>query len=140
MKKTFLFLIIFLLSLPVQIYAICEGPIVPCGAEGMPACTLCHLFELLNNILEFFLTCLVPLTALFMIVLGGAMFILSRLEIVPINIFSQAKQIVTAVFVGLVIIFSSWVFLNTFLTVIGVAEWTGLGDNWWEITCSPPGE
>jgi len=52
-------------------------------------------------------------------------------------LFSQAKKAITATVIGLAIVFISWIFLNTFLTFIGVAEWTGLG-TWWQWTDKCP--
>jgi len=140
-------LLLALVLIPFQTQAICEGPLVPCGlSEDSPntpginerdPCRLCHLFALLDNILRFIITCLVPIVSVLMFTIGGVLFILSQFDIVSVDIFSKAKGTVTAVVIGLVIIFASWVFLNLFLSTIGVAHWTGLG-SWWEITCRPP--
>ena len=146
MKKIILTLtLLTVIFFPFQTMAICEGPIVPCGlSEDSPntpginesePCTLCHLFALLDNILRFMLTCLAPIIAVLMLTMGGVLIILSQLDIVSISIFSQAKSIITAVIIGLVIIFASWVFLNAFLSTIGIADWTGLG-TWWQINCN----
>ncbi len=135
MKKNLLIIILILSIFPFSTQAICEGPIVPCGREGTPPCTLCHLFELLDNILRFIITCLVPIVSVLMFTIGGVLFILSQFDIVSLGIFIKAKGTVTAVVVGLVVIFIAWVFLNLFLSTIGIAEWTGLG-SWWEITCN----
>lgn len=114
-----------------QVLAICEGPIVPCGMSGQPICQFCHIFALINNILNFLLTCLTPVIAGLMLVFGGLYLLTAGTS--PER-FSQAKSIITAVIIGLVIVFLSWIFLNTFLDAIGVAEWTGLG-TWWKISC-----
>jgi hypothetical protein len=134
MRKTLLTILLISIFLPFVAQAGCEGPLVPCGTSTTPPCTLCHLFELLNNILDFLLTCLAPIVAVLMFTIGGLLFILSQFDIVSANIFSQAKGIVTAVVVGLVIIFASYIFLNAFLSTIGYADWTGLG-TWWQINC-----
>ena len=134
MKKIFLTILLVSIFFPFYAQAGCEGPLVPCGREGTSPCTLCHLFELLDNILRFILTCLAPLVAVLMLTFGGLLFVLSQFDIVSLGIFVQAKGIVTAVVVGLVIIFGGWVLLNAFLLTIGMADWTGLG-TWWEISC-----
>ena len=128
-KKSLIILLLFVLLVPIQSFAGCEGPIVPCSGAN---CRLCHIFVLLNNVLAFILTCLVPIAATIMLVWGGFYFLGSGAK--PDDI-SRAKGIVTAVVIGLVIIFVAWVFLNTFLTSIGVAEWTGLEEGWWNIRC-----
>jgi len=127
------FLIALFFSLtPSQAWAACptEG-IVPCGTSDCP-CQFCHIFVLINNIINFILTRLVPIAAGLMLIIGGFYFLIAGPD--PGKI-SQAKSIVTAVVIGIVVVFVAWVFLNTFLTTIGVATWTGL-DNWWEIACS----
>jgi len=126
-------IVIFLVSLflvPVRVLAICQGPLVPCGGEGNP-CQFCHIFVLINNILNFILTCLTPIIASLILVIGG--FYLLTAGPSPEKV-SQAKSIITAAVIGIVIIFVAWVFLNTFLDAIGVAEWTGL-KTWWKIEC-----
>ena len=155
MKKTFLTILLVSILFPFYAQAGCEGPLVPCGrccelmsingmclvpcdgvepVESADRCTLCHLFVLLDNILRFILTCLVPLVAVLMLTIGGLLFVLSQFDIVSLGIFVQAKGIITAVVVGLVIVFASYIFLNTFLLTIGMAEWTGL-KTWWIIKC-----
>jgi hypothetical protein len=121
-------LVFFFLSLAGQIFAICEGPIVPCGGEGNP-CQFCDIFVLINNIIGFILTCLTPIIAGLMLVFGGLYMLTAGPS--PERV-GQAKSIITSVIIGLVIIFIAWVFLNTFLSYIGLASWTG---TWWQIQC-----
>lgn len=146
MKKIFLTILLASTLFPLQAQAqgACGGPLVPCGlSKDSPntpginetdVCGFCHLFALLDNILRFILTCLVPIIAVLMFTIAGVLFILSRFDMVSVDILSKAKGTVTAVVVGLVIIFASYIFLNAFLNAIGYATWTGL-DTWWEITC-----
>ncbi len=128
----------FLFLIPAQT----QAGLVPCGAsqddtdtedvfEDQP-CQFCHIFVLINNIISFILTRLVPIAAGLMLIIGGFYFLIAGAD--PGKI-SQARSIITAVVIGIVVVFVAWVFLNTFLSTIGVATWTGL-DNWWEITCS----
>jgi len=124
-------LVFFFLSLAGQTFAICEGSLVPCGGTGQPTCQFCHIFVLINNIISFILTCLAPIVAGLMLVIGGLYLLAAGPS--PEKV-SQAKSIITAAVIGIVIIFVAWVFLNTFLDAIGVAEWTGL-KTWWEIKC-----
>ncbi len=147
MKKIFFVIFLTFALVPGLTEAICEGPIVPCGGTDQPACQFCHIFVLVNNIINFVLTCLTPIAAALMLVVGGLMLMLSYLSEVEIlpggtkggpKLLSQARGIITATVVGLVIIFIAWVFLNTLLTYIGVTEWTGLhgeSGNWWQINC-----
>jgi hypothetical protein len=138
-QKLLLLVVVVSFLTPLSALAICEGPIVPCGRDlnnngridAGEQCQFCHIFTLINNILGFILTCLTPIIAGLMLVLGGIYMLTAGPS--PERM-SQAKSIITAVVIGLVIIFLAWVFLNTFLDAIGVAEWTGLG-TWWKIKC-----
>ena len=136
---------LFLVLAPTQL----QAALVPCGydinGDGIydPAtegCQLCHIFVLINNILIFLLIPnadinnnlpLIPTVATLMIIIGGFYLLIAGPN--P-EFFNQGKSILTATVIGLVICLGAWVFLSTFLDMIGVAEWTGLG-NWWEIDC-----
>ena len=146
-------------------YAICEGRILPCppdndgdgkygemerpfvkrGLDGyyendldkdnnwdVEMCTFCHIFELANNIIVYLMTCLTPIISGVMLIIGGFYFMIAGVDPGKME---QGKKIITAAIVGLIVIFVSWVLLNTFLTSIGIAEWTGLG-SWWEFKCN----
>lgn len=130
-KNILLLIFLFLSLVPIPVQADCEGPIVPCGTSTTSPCRFCDIFELINNIFGYILTCLAPILAGLMLVIGG--FYLLAAGPSPEKV-GKAKSVVTATVIGLVIVFIAWVFLNTFLNMIGVAEWTGL-KNWWEIKC-----
>lgn len=110
--------------------------LVPCGGPGQDPCQFCHLFVLIDNIISYFLGNIVTPIALLMIVLGGFYMIISSGN--PEE-FQKAKSFVTAVVMGMAIIFVALAFLYTFFDIIGVAEWTELKGwrltDWWEIIC-----
>jgi len=124
-----------------SVLAICEGPIVPCGGDN--PCQFCHIFVLIANIVNYVLTCLVPIVAGLMIIIGGLYLLAAGASPETLG---KAKSVITAAVIGLVIIFLAWVFLNTLLTYMGIAEWTGLLDNpntpqvegWWDFTGKCP--
>jgi len=109
-----------------------EAGLVPCGQSVDDPCKLCDLFVLINNIFTYFFTGILPVVATGLIVWGGFVLVTAGENEKK---YTEAKNIITAVVIGLVIIFASWIFLNTFLSSIGVAEWTGLEQGWWEIEC-----
>ncbi|MBU1877239.1 hypothetical protein KKA72_02790, partial [Patescibacteria group bacterium] len=109
----------------------CNASIIPCGTTGTPTCQFCHIFVLLNNIITYTLTCLTPIAGVLMIVIGGFILLTAGNNR---KRFEEAKKIITATVIGIVIILTAWLLLNTFLTAIGVANWTGLG-SWWRIEC-----
>ena len=129
MKKTVLlfFLILFLLlvSLPAQ------AQLVPCGGEGQPECTICHLFLMLNNIIGFIMFKLVPPVAIVMLIVGGIMYFFAGAS--P-QALSQAKSIITSVAIGLAIIFCAWIIINTVLVQSGIVKAESIL-KWYEISC-----
>jgi len=94
-------------------------------------CQLCHFFYMFQGIINKVLFTIVPLTAVLMLVVGGAFFIFSAGN--PGNV-ARAKSIITATVIGLIIVYAAWLIVNTFLIAIGVETWTGL-KNWFEINC-----
>lgn len=130
--STTILVFFFLLSVS-QIWAAgtdCPKGIVPCGTELCP-CGFCDFFKLFHNIINFLLLRIAPIIATLMLVIGGLFLLVARGN--P-ELFSKAKSIITATIIGLVIMFVAWIFLNTFLDYLGVAEWTGLG-TWWQMQC-----
>jgi len=137
MKKLLAVSFVFLM-LPVLVQAQCppEGSLVPCGGEGCP-CTLCHFFEMIQNIIDFVLRDIVPAVAVLMVVVAGAMMISAYAGSAGPEMIAKAKKILMSVIIGLFIIYLAWIIINSFLSAIGVASWTGL-DNWWTIDCEVP--
>ncbi len=108
-----------------------EG-LVPCGNVDTCPCELCDFFVMIDNWIKGLLFLVVPPLAVLMIAIGGGMYIISQGN--P-EMLSRAKRLFTAVVIGLLIIYGAWLFVNTFLMAIGVAEWTGLKEGWWIIPC-----
>ena len=147
-KISIVILVLFFLFSANFAFAICDMKgIVPCGScldydetgqciNPQPKCEFCHLFVLLNNMVTFILTCLVPIFAGLMTVIGGLYLLVAGAgqELADPALFTKAKSILTGGAIGLVVIFVSWVFINTFLQSIGLADWTHLEEGWWEIT------
>jgi len=140
MKKAILiFLTVTLLAgfcLPVS------AGLVPCGlSEDDPnqpgdqteACTSCHLFIMMDTIIDYILIFIVPSIAVLMIVIGGAYYVVSQGSSEKL---SKAKSIFVSVAIGLLIVYGAWIIVNFFMSSMGVAEWTGLKNGWWKINCS----
>ena len=141
MKKIFLITFLFFSLAPNLVGA--RG-LVPCGgcavdyaADGScptpePSCQLCHLFTLLDNIVDFVLFRIILPLATLLLVFGGILFIFSAEN--PENV-KKGRAILTSVVIGLIIIFAAWLIINAFFTLMGVAEWTGLREGWFRIPC-----
>jgi hypothetical protein len=144
-KSLFIFVFLSFLVfsfLPDLVIAACQpGDLVQCGRDcngngeidKNEQCTLCDFFALMSRVLSFILTRLAPILAGLLVVIGGVYYLAGGQN--PATI-STAKNILLAVAAGLVILFVAWVALNTFLTGIGVATWTGLEAGWWKFNCN----
>ncbi len=117
------------------------------GGEDKPTdipCQFCHIFIMIKGIVDFALLQLVPVIAVLLLTIGGVMYIVARGN--PSQI-TQAKSILTSVVVGLVIILSAWLIVNSIFTFTGLMNphpgWDPT--KWFEINCgglssnSPPG-
>ena len=104
--------------------------LVPCGTPGCP-CELCDLFKMITNIVNYIVLGIVPLIAVLFVAYGGFQYITAAGD--PSKT-KGAKDVFTAVVIGLVIIYSSWLVVGFALNMIGVADWTGL-KTWYQIDC-----
>jgi len=138
-KKTkILIIILFLGCFLVASQASAQG-LVPCGQrENNPdttwddtnPCTLCHFFVLIERVLEFVFFKLTPPLALLMLVIGGGMFMLAAGD--PQKI-TQARKIISSVFIGIVIVYGSFFLIGLLLQSIGLATWTEtIYFDWWD--------
>src|SRR3989338_9502799 len=132
--------ILFLLFSAVPLTA--DAGIVQCGAgqddlttpginENKP-CEFCDIFKLITGIINFFVLPppagfgVVPLIATLLILVGGFYILIAAGR--P-DMQNKGKTILTAVVIGLLIVYIAWVVVNFILTFFGVAQWTGLTDN-----------
>lgn len=119
------------LALPLFLFAE-EGGLVPCE---IGSCTICHLFELFVNVVQYFLTWIIPPVATIMFLWAGIVFYTSGGVPDKVN---QAKDVIKYAVLGLVLIYSAWVIVGAFLSVMGYSG----ADSWynWEIDCEAPEE
>ena len=111
----FLFLLI-ILFIAFPVYAgIHTGPIVPCGGTGQADCTLCHLWNLGSNIINFISFNLAIPFATILFVAAGIIFLVSGGNEQKVAL---AKSIFTNVVIGLLIIFTSWLLIDTLFKTI----------------------
>jgi len=134
-KKIFLIIFLTLLFFPLLGWAL-DYPLVPCGQteddldspyNETDPCTLCYLFVLFKNIIDFLLFTIVPPLAILMIAIAGAMFLFAAGNPSTLN---QAKSILTSTGIALIIIYGAWLLLGLIFSIIGVASWTGLAGGW----------
>jgi len=110
------------------------GGLVPCGTPCCP-CTLCDAFVLGQNVVNMLLFRIVPIIAVFLIIIGGLMMVFAYAGSGGPSALEKAKSLFTSVIIGLLIIYCAWLIVNLFLMVLGVTQWTGSAGQWWKITC-----
>ncbi len=125
------------------------GGLVPCGRkcddqatvirEDAP-CTLCATFVLLKRVIDYTFAYIVIPLAILMIVIGGLLYMLvvedpRRME--------QAKTLLTAATIGIIVMFAAWLIVNLVLFVISEQKIPLPGDiakifgrPWNEVSCS----
>jgi len=108
--------------LAANVWAVSWLPLVPCGGEGQPACKLCYLWQLFSNLINFVIFGLsVPIAALLFIV-AGVFFLIAGGNESKVN---KAKEIFTKTIIGLVIIFCSWLIVDTLIKTLVVSPTDG---------------
>ena len=98
--------------------AFVTDPIVPCTDD----CTLCHLWELASNIINFLSFNLAIPMAVLLFVAAGIMFLISGGNQEKVAL---ARSIFTNTIIGLVIIFASWMLIDTLLKTIAIEAFSG---------------
>jgi len=121
-------LLFFLFFAPILTSA---AGLVPCGGPGESACNTCHLLVLVQNVLEFALK-MAFLIIVGFIAYGGFRWIFSLGKEENLK---AGQQIITNAIIGLIIILTAWVIVNTvFWTIkqMGGNDYTG---TWFHIEC-----
>ena len=88
-------------------------------------CQLCHLFVIIDGIMDFILVDIVPSLTVAVLVIGGAMFYLSGFK--P-ELQKTSKELFKNVLKGLVLIYGAYMIVGIFLTVLGAADMNPLKD------------
>jgi len=117
---------------------------VPCGrtpsviqVDGTMAviidCSFCHLFVMIDGIVDFVLLKLVPPIATLILIFAGISFYFALGN--PEK-FRHARSVLLSVVIGLVIIYASWIIINAVMVeIMGAADWVGFGEGWFRIDC-----
>jgi len=127
MRKTiFLIGLLFLLLMPFSAAA----RLVPCGPRTGVDCQLCHLFVLLDNILDLVMFRIVPVLASLMLMIGGIWYFFAGVSPEQKN---KAQGIITSSIIGIVVILTAWIVVNTILVHSGIVD--GSIAPWHQIRC-----
>ncbi len=115
-SKRFKIIFVFLLFVNFLFVFIAQaGGLVPCGGSGEPECKLCHLWQLFSNIINFVLIKLAVPVAVFMIVIAGFIYITSAGKDKQLQL---AKNIIFNVVIGIAIMLSAWLIVDTMIKTI----------------------
>lgn len=131
MKKQIpVLLLIILAALSLPLMAKTAG-LVPCGGANEKECTACDLVVLFQNVLDYALVLAFTIAVGF-IAYGGIRLIFSAGNDANIKI---GHKIITNALIGLVIILSAWMIVNTAFWLaksVGGQDYTG---TWFRIEC-----
>jgi hypothetical membrane protein len=116
-QKIFLsFLIIAGLFLAGEVLA----GLVPCGTSEHPEpCTLCHLWQLASNVINFLIFNLAVPATILLFLASGLIFLTSAGSEERIKL---AKKIFTNTVIGIFIVFCSWLIIDTLLKSVAKGE------------------
>lgn len=117
------------------------GGLVPCGRncddtstlirEDAP-CTLCATFVLSKRVIDFTFAYIVIPLAVLMLVIGGVLFLFAAEDTQRIN---QARALLTAAVIGLVVVFATWLVVNLAIFFLTGEMGKVFGKRWNEISC-----
>jgi hypothetical protein len=134
MKKTILsaFIVVLFFAAANRVSA---AGLVPCGGPGEASCDLCFLFSLVKTAVDFILLTVIPPVAALIIILSGINLMANRNSPETVN---KTKKVLYSTFMGLAIIFTGWVVINTALSAMKVTAWEGTEGKWWKfsLTCA----
>ena len=96
-------------------------PLVPCGGAGNP-CTLCHLWQLGSNIINFIIWNLsIPIASLLFLA-AGVIFLTSGGNQERVGL---GKRIFTNTAIGLIVVFCAWLLVDTLFKTLASGGFMG---------------
>jgi len=135
--KKYLFGLLMIIVIAIPLCALAgglEGPLVPCGRQGQPACTLCDIFIMVQNIIDFIFVAIFILAPIY-VLWGGFEILTSAGETGKV---SNGKKKITAAVVGIVIALVAWTGLNMGFNAL-VSVGPGFPWPWNEVKCEGGG-
>ena len=127
--STIIFLFFLNTAVAISLFSTPQGDIY---TKNPTEITFCDIFKVIRNLLDIVFFELVPPVAALLLASAGVWMLFSEEN--PSNL-EKGKNIIRSVIIGLIIIYGSWLIVNLFFQIIGVADWTGLDKGWWQINC-----
>ncbi|OGY63003.1 MAG: hypothetical protein A2745_03020 [Candidatus Harrisonbacteria bacterium RIFCSPHIGHO2_01_FULL_44_13] len=115
MKNLLLFIsLLLLLSFSFANLAFAQGSLIPCkpqlvGGELVDKCTFADLVTLVRNVIDWFLTFVIPLAAVF-IIYGGFVIMFAGGDPGKAK---KGREIITAAVIGIAIAMGTWLIVTT---------------------------
>lgn len=109
--------------------------LVPCGGEGEPLCNICYVFVLIQNLFDFLSLKLIPPIVILVIIVAGLIIMFS---LGGQKLFNFARNLLKSVIIGTLIFYGSWIVVSFSLNILGIAEWNGINNGGWSMTCAVP--
>ena len=99
------------------------------------SCGMCDLFKGISNLINFFVFKIGPIAAGLMILIGGAIWVLSNGNEEQIR---KGQDILKVTLIGLIIMYSAWLIVNTIIETLATGpNGGGIKTSWWSFTCQP---
>lgn len=99
-------------------------------------CQGSDVFGLIHRIVDLIIFTISPAIVVALLIIAGIMMLLASAD--P-ALKARSKNAMKYALLGYILVLSAWLIINTFLNVVGVAEWTGLR-NWWQIDVNTSGQ
>lgn len=138
----FLGIILVAAIVPSDTFAIHGDQIVPqCPTQNgvKNVCTLCNFYKLLQNIMKFAVWHIAPLAATVMFAWGGILMLMPYFG-GGSAVLEKGKKILLTTLIGLLIVFLSWVIVNTIISTLAAGNFAKAIQSgaWYNITCPAP--
>lgn len=133
-KKSLYYFSYIILGIMIVFPLVAYADLVPCGGPAERACTACDLLVLADNIIKF------GLMMAFLIVTAYLVYGAINYWILSFGSSSKVEkglETIKSSLIGLLLILSSWIIVNTFFWIIaqlGGVDYTG---TWFNIECAP---
>lgn len=122
-KHLFIFISLVLLIFLLPVLASAAG-LVPCGGPDEDPCEISHFFQMLYRIYDFLIKWIAFPLAVLGVTIGGVLILISAGS--P-NLLGLGKKILYSAIIGLVLVFCSWLIINTILcTALEFCNWNVL--------------
>ncbi|MBI2627244.1 MAG: TrbC/VirB2 family protein [Parcubacteria group bacterium] len=134
-KSVFIFLLIFWGGLLISSPVYARG-LVPCGGTNEQPCTVCHAFQLGQNVLFVIAEQVVPAAGIILVVVAGIFMFLGGAK--P-DMFQKGKTMLKDTAIGAAIFYGAWAIVNTLVILVGqnlAGPGSTFSSNWTNFTCT----